>query len=349
MPFYFCMDDRKKRILQAVTDDYIDTAEPVGSRTIAKRYNLGVSPATIRSEMADLEESGYLEQPHVSAGRIPSHKGYRFYVDFIMQTKNISERDRLRIRRRLEEKKRELDLITEETAKILAQLSNYAAFVLSPVSKAAIIKRLELVQLDSGLILVILVVNPGFVRTHLVMTERRLEPEQLAYINVYLNSRLQDVPLSKIGMSLLREIATEFKEYNNLIETTLETITRLFEDRKEQTIFTDGQINILKHPEFKEAESAKRVFDLIAESDAVSNLLIDTMSTGALRVVIGKESSHPDMDVCSVVGAPYEVGGVPVGAIGVLGPTRMHYAEVVAIVELVAGHLGEILTKMLIM
>ena len=129
---YSLMDDRKKRILQAVTDDYINTAEPVGSRTIARRYDLGISPATIRNEMADLEESGYLEQPHISAGRIPSQKGYRFYVDFIMQTKGVSDEERLRIRRRLEERKRELDLVTEETARILAQLSNYAAFV--PVS-----------------------------------------------------------------------------------------------------------------------------------------------------------------------------------------------------------------------
>src|SRR5690554_4511992 len=120
-------------VLQAIIDDYIRSAEPVGSRTIAKRYDLGVSPATIRNEMADLEESGYLEQPHVSSGRIPSQKGYRFYVDFIMKSMDVSDEERLQISRRLEEKKRELDLITEETARILAQLSSYAAFVLSPV------------------------------------------------------------------------------------------------------------------------------------------------------------------------------------------------------------------------
>jgi heat-inducible transcriptional repressor len=155
------MGDRKKRILEAVTDDYIMTAEPVGSRTIAKRYDLGVSPATIRNEMADLEESGYLEQPHVSSGRIPSQKGYRFYVDFIMKSMDVSDEERLQISRRLEEKKRELDLITEETARILAQLSSYAAFVLSPVSGVAILKRIELVQLNPHLILVILVVDPA--------------------------------------------------------------------------------------------------------------------------------------------------------------------------------------------
>jgi heat-inducible transcriptional repressor len=248
------MDDRKKRILQAVTDDYISTAEPVGSRTIARRYDLGISPATIRNEMADLEESGYLEQPHISAGRIPSQKGYRFYVDFIMQTKGVSDEERLRIRRRLEERKRELDLVTEETARILAQLSNYAAFVLSPVSRAAVLKRLELVQVDPQLVLVILVVDPGFVRTHLVMTERQLKPEQLAYINSYLNSRLRDIPLSKIGVSLLKEIAAELKEYSNVLEATLEAVVQLLEHRQEEAVVTDGQINILEQPEFREVE-----------------------------------------------------------------------------------------------
>ncbi len=346
---YSLIDDRKKRILQAVTDDYISTAEPVGSRTIARRYDLGISPATIRNEMADLEESGYLEQPHVSAGRIPSQKGYRFYVDFIMQTKGVSDEEKLRIRRRLEERKRELNLVTEETARILAQLSNYAAFVLSPVSRAAVLKRLELVQVDPQLVLVVLVVDPGFIRTHLVMTERQLKPEQLAYINSYLNSRLRDIPLSKIGVSLLKEITAELKEYSNVIEATSEAVVQLLEHRQEEAVVTDGQINILEQPEFREVESAKRVFDLLAEDDTVSGLLLDTMNAGNIRIVIGRESSHPNMDICSVVSAPYAVEGVPIGAIGVLGPTRMHYAKVVAIVELVAGHLGEILSKMLVM
>jgi heat-inducible transcriptional repressor len=343
------MDDRKKKILQAVTDDYINTAEPVGSRTVAKKYDLGVSPATIRNEMADLEESGYLEQPHVSAGRIPSQKGYRFYVDFIMETKRVSKEDRLRIRRRLEERRRELDLITEETARILAQLSNYAAFVLSPVSRASVLKRLECVQVDPQLILVVLVVDPGFVRTHLVMTERQLKPEQLAHINAYLNSRLRDTPFSNIGVSLLREITTELKEYNNFLEAVQEAIVQLLDRRHGEAVFTDGQINILEQPEFREVENAKRVFDLLAQDDAVRGLLLDTMDVGSIRIVIGRESTHPNMDLCSVVSAPYEVDGVPVGAIGVLGPTRMHYAKAVAIVELVADHLSEILSKMLIL
>jgi heat-inducible transcriptional repressor len=343
------MDDRKKKIMQAVTDDYINTAEPIGSRTIARRYDLGISPATIRNEMAELEDSGYLEQPHISAGRIPSQKGYRFYVDFIMRTKDVSEDEKLRIRRRLEERKRELDLISEETARILAQLSSYAAFVLSPISRAAVLRRLELVQVDPQLVLVMLVVDPGFVRTHLVMTEGRLRPEQLAYINAYLNARLRDVPLSKIGLSLLREIEAELDEYNSILEVTLETIVEILDGRQGGAVFTDGQINILRQPEFKEAENAKRVFDLLAQDEAVSGLLVDTMNSGSIRIVIGRESSHPNMDVCSVVSAPYEVDGVPVGAIGVLGPTRMHYGKVVAIVELVADHLGEILSKMLIL
>lgn len=342
------MGDRKKRILEAVTDDYIMTAEPVGSRTIAKRYDLGVSPATIRNEMADLEESGYLEQPHVSSGRIPSQKGYRFYVDFIMKSMDVSDEERLQISRRLEEKKRELDLITEETARILAQLSSYAAFVLSPVSGAAILKRIELVQLNPHLILVILVVDPGFVKTNLVMTERRLNSEQLTYINSYLNSRLRNTPLSRIGVRLLSDIAAELKEYSSVLEAALDAVVRLLERKQGDAVITDGQVNILEQPEFKEVENAKRVFDLLSEDETVFQMLVDAMNSGCVKIVIGRESPHPNMGMCSVVSAPYLVDGVPVGAIGVLGPTRMHYAKVVALVESVADFLGEVLNKLLV-
>ena len=136
--------------------------------------------------------------------------------------------------------------------------------------------------------------------------------------------------------------------YSNVLEATLEAVVQLLEHRQEEAVVTDGQINILEQPEFREVESAKRVFDLLAEDDTVSGLLLDTMNAGSIRVVIGRESPHPNMDICSVVSAPYAVDGVPIGAIGVLGPTRMHYASVVAIVELVACHLGEILSKMLV-
>ena len=220
--------------------------------------------------------------------------------------------------------------------------------MLSPVSRASVLKRLELIQVDPQLILVILVVDPGFVKTHLVVTERELRPEQLAYINAYLNARLRDTPLSKIGASLLRDITTELDEYSSLLEATVEAIVGILERGQEEAVFTDGQINILEQPEFREVESAKRVFDLLSEDNIVSGLLFDTMNAGGIRVVIGRESPHPNMEICSVVSAPYEVGGVPIGAVGVLGPTRMHYAKVVAIVELVAGHLGEILSKMII-
>lgn len=342
------MDERKKRILEAVTDDYISTAEPVGSRAIARRYNLGISPATIRNEMADLEESGYLEQPHTSAGRIPSQKGYRFYVDFIMKTKGISAEERQRIRRELEEKKREVGLLIEETARILAQLSRYAAFVLSPVSGAGVFKRLELIPVEEHAVLVVLIMDPGFVRTHLVVTAHRLTRPQLANIAGFLNSRLRNLPLSGIGASVLRDVKVELDEYNSFLDAALDAVARCLETRREEQVYTDGQVHILEQPEFRDVAKAKAVLELLGEDEAVYELLAGTVSAREVRVVIGQESALPGMSSCSMVSAPYEVCGVPVGALGVLGPTRMHYSRLVALVEIVAQNLSDVLTRMVV-
>ena len=349
MGFQPVMDARKRRILEAVTDDYINTAEPVGSRTIARRYNLGVSPATIRNEMADLEESGYLEQPHTSSGRIPSEKGYRFYVDFIMKRKPVSEDERMHIRRTLAEKRREIDLIIEETARILAHLSRYAAFVLSPISRAGVFRRVELLPVDSRNVLVILIIDPGFVRTHLIATGHPLTRQQLAHIAQFLNSRLANLLLSRIGTQLLREIKAELDDYNSFVDATIEAIAQSLEDRHEEQVYSDGQVNLLEQPEFQDISKARTVLEFLAEDDALYQLLSGVVETRGVTVTIGREAGHPSMNLCSMVSAPYEVRGVPMGALGVVGPTRMHYSRVVALVEFVAENLGDILTRILVM
>jgi len=342
------MDDRKRRILEAVTDDYINTAEPVGSRTIARRYNLGVSPATIRNEMADLEDSGYLEQPHTSAGRIPSQKGYRFYVDFIMKLKPVSDEERKRIRRTLEQKRREIDLTVEETARMLAHLSRYAAFVLSPISRAGVFRRIELLPVDGQTVLVILIMDPGFVRTHLVTTEHALTRQQLAHIARFLSSRLADLPLSRIASSLLRDIKAELEDYTNFIDATVEAIARSLEMRREEQVYSDGQVNLLEQPEFQDISKARSVLELFAEDEALYSLLSGVVGDPGVTVTIGREAGHPGMSLCSMVCAPYEVRGVPMGALGVVGPTRMHYSRVVTLVEFVAENLGDVLTRILV-
>ncbi|MCR4401802.1 MAG: heat-inducible transcriptional repressor HrcA [Firmicutes bacterium] len=349
MSFQHVMDARKRRILEAVTDDYIHTAEPVGSRTIARRYNLGVSPATIRNEMADLEESGYLEQPHTSSGRIPSEKGYRFYVDFIMKQRPVSEEERGRIRRALAEKRREINLIIEETARILAHLSRYAAFVLSPISKAGVFRRIEILPVDTRNVLVVLVTDPGFVRTHLIATGHPLTGAQLARIAEFLNSRLVNLPLSRIGTSLLREIKAELDEYNSFIDATMEAIAQSLEDNREEQVYADGQVNLLEQPEFQDVSKARTVLEFLAEEEALHGLLSGAVGATGVTVTIGREAGHPSMNSCSMVSAPYEVRGIPMGALGVVGPTRMHYSRVVALVEFVAENLGDVLTRILVM
>ena len=340
------MTERKKRILQAVTDDYISTAEPVGSRTIARRYNLGISPATIRNEMADLEENGYLEQPHASAGRIPSDKGYRFYVDMIMMTKDLSPREKTGIKRELEKRRREIEGLMQYTARIMADLTQYTALIFCPRLKNNIVKHLELIPLGEADALVVLVMSPGFVETRVVDLPTPVSKEDLAQVGRYLNERLKGLTIGSIKTSLLREMQRELKRYSNILEGAMELLVRSLEADYRERVYLEGTVNLLEHPEFKEIEKAKPVLNILSEGGTLFEALVDILNRGGVKAVIGRENPQEEMKRCSLVGASYEVHGRIAGGLGLLGPTRMDYSRAMALVGFMAECLSEILTEM---
>ncbi|HEY8462999.1 MAG TPA: heat-inducible transcriptional repressor HrcA [Bacillota bacterium] len=340
------LDKRKKLILKVVTDDYIESAEPVGSRTIARKYELGLSPATIRNEMSDLEESGFLEQPHTSAGRIPSEQGYRYYVDSLMSLQKLTAQEIEAIHRKLEQHHHQLETIIHQTSKILVQLTQYPSLVLSPDTRSARFRHIQLIRLVSNAILVLIVTDTGYVENKVVEFEGEISDEDLERISAVLNQKLRGVNLKDIRMSLLNEIRSELsfrEEFFNEAVKLLQKIATQGSVTKERVLL-DGATKILDQPEFSSMKKFKPLMDILEEEDKLYKLLSMYVDRGS-QVVIGHENEELGISDCSIITASYEIGGRPVGVIGVLGPTRMDYAKVLPIVEYTAGILSELLTQ----
>ncbi|MCR4426205.1 MAG: heat-inducible transcriptional repressor HrcA [Firmicutes bacterium] len=342
------MEERKRAILRAVADDYISTAEPVGSRTIARRYGLGISPATIRNEMADLEEEGYLEQPHASAGRVPSDKGYRFYVDALMSERGLSGFEEKRIRAEYEKRRDEIQSLIKATAKVLGDLSKCASVVVAPAAREAEIRHIQLVPVNSDSVLVLVVTTAGLVEHKLISIEHALTASDLDRISGILNKRLRGASLSQMRGRLLREVQADLTAYASFIESTVELLLSAVSVSDQERVYTDGLTELLTQPEFREIERAKPVLGFLGSDDLVLGLFSGIAKGGPSgpSVRIGSENARDELKGCSVVSASYGIGGRSLGTIGVIGPTRMDYAGAMALVSFMAEGLSDLLTRM---
>ena len=342
----FHLDKRKKLILKVVTDDYIESAEPVGSRTIARKYELGLSPATIRNEMADLEESGYLEQPHTSAGRIPSEMGYRYYVDTLMSLQQLSKEEIERIHQELEKHHHQVESIIHQTAKILVQMTQYPSLVLSPHFQAAVFRHIQLIRLAANTVLVLIVTDTGYVENKVIEFEGDISDQDLDRISFLLNQKLRGLNIKDIRSSLLNEIRSELSFHEEFFNEALKLLLKISQNTpgSKERVHLDGATKILDQPEFSDLKKFKPLMDILEEEDKLYNLLSMHIDRGP-QIKIGHENENLGIKDCSVVTASYEIAGRPVGVIGVLGPTRMEYAKVLPIVEHTAGILSELLTQ----
>ncbi|MGI6148260.1 MAG: heat-inducible transcription repressor HrcA [Firmicutes bacterium] len=335
------LDDRKSQVLRAVIEDYIETAEPVGSRTIARKHRLGVSPATIRNEMADLEETGYLEQPHVSAGRIPSDKGYRFYVDTLMEPVQYTVEQYRQVYDEMIKHYREMERLIQEAGRLLASMTKSAAIVVAPPIEQLTFQHVQLLPVDERDVLVVLILSPNVVKNKIIRTERAFDSAELALLSAGLNQRLKGITYRDLGPTVLREIVADFGEIGQVMVELL--VKGLAGDKNEQ-VYSSGMTHILNQPEFRDVEKAKALIEALEHKDLWLNLLCDDLH--GVRVTIGKENIYSDIQDCSLVTATYHVGGHVVGSLGVIGPTRMEYARMLAMVELIASTLSELLTEM---
>ena len=334
------MDERKEDILKAIILDYIATADPVGSRTIVKKYGLGVSPATVRNEMSDLEEMGFLEQPHTSAGRIPSQAGYRYYVDCLMRKEPISQEGREYIRTTLLSQIRETETLMQVISRVLSQLTNYTALVLTPFFGKNILRHIQLIATHPGKAVLVIVLDNGHVEHRLVDVPEQLKEEELSVISALLNEHLQGLTLEQwrpqVLKSIYRVLADQKKFLNHVIEQIEESLTVEYD----QKVYLGGTLNILNQPEFKQIEKVKPLFELLEEEKSVREVLAPA-GEGHVQVKIGTENRHESMKDCSLITATYSLNGKVIGTLGVLGPTRMEYSKAIGVVEFLTYALTE--------
>ncbi|AJQ27219.1 MULTISPECIES: heat-inducible transcriptional repressor HrcA [Pelosinus] len=338
------LDKRKRSILQAIVDDYISTAEPIGSRTIARKHDLGVSPATIRNEMADLELLGYIEQLHTSSGRIPSAKGYRFYVDSLLSPTQMSEREIALIKNWYQEKTRHVEEVFQETAKILSKITSNISLVLVPQVTQCAFKYLKFLPFDDCRTILVVVTDTGFVENKVIDIPTGLSFNDLQRIAEHINRRLSGLSFENIELSILREIQNEMLIDVDLFETALGILKQALVVEKNERLYLGGTTQLLSQPEFKNIEKVKSFLDMLEEEHLLANILQKQKNDGVI-VTIGDENKYSGIQDCSMVQATYRIDGQVVGTVAVLGPTRMDYGKVMSVLEFMHNHLGEVLKK----
>ncbi|MDR5657968.1 heat-inducible transcriptional repressor HrcA [Serpentinicella sp. ANB-PHB4] len=338
------LNERKTLILQAIIQDYIQSAEPVGSRTLSKKYELGVSPATIRNEMSDLEELGYLKQPHTSSGRIPSDKGYRLYVDKLMETQKNAVLHNQQINTDIMRKFGEVEQLLEYSSKIISQLTNYTSIVLAPQIQENKIKHIQLIPIDSNSILAVIVTETGVIRNPILRIRERISPDTLEQISNFINTKVQGKTIKEIEKVLLTEIQYELRQYSDVIETLVPELANVIEAVNDYGLYLSGTTNIFNFPEFNDLFKAKAFLTMLEERQLLSSL-ITTANDNKLNISIGSENMHKEASECSLVTATYEIEGSVVGWLTVIGPTRMDYSNVVSSMIHLSGHINSLLTK----
>jgi heat-inducible transcriptional repressor len=325
------LDDRKVTILKAIIKTYLETGEPVGSRTISKYTDLQLSSATIRNEMSDLEEMGYIIQPHTSAGRIPSDKGYRFYVDQIMQEKEqeVTEVKALMIKR-----VDRVELILKKLARLLANNTNYAAMITGPQYHHNKLKFIQLSQMDPHKLLVVTVVEGNLIRNKVIHVQEEISQEEILNLNIMLNSSLNGLTIDEINLGVISRLKEQAGVHSQVIDLVLSEVAAVIQtDEEDLQIYTSGATNIFKYPELSDGEKASQLISALEQKEMLQELITDVNRTeedNGIQVYIGEETPVQSMKDCSVVTANYELGEGIRGTIGIIGPKRMDYERVLS-------------------
>ena len=322
------LTDRKKKILRAVIETYIASAEPVGSKSVLEQSGLNLSSATIRNEMADLENMGYLEQPHTSAGRIPSPKGYRLYVNELMEEHKLSLQETERINQALHLKMAELDRVIDQAGRVVSQLTNYPAFALSSVRARVTIKRFDLLMVERSAFIIVVMTDTNAVRNRLVRLPSDLSEPQLQLLNTLLNTTFTGLTLEEITPELMRVAQHAAGEAYGLISLVVSFAVEVLEELEDRRVHTAGIAHLLEHPEYRSLEKAQPLMSYLSEADDAARFPVP--KSDPMSILIGPENVADALKDTSVVMASYDIGEGMRGIIGVVGPTRMDYAKITA-------------------
>lgn len=340
---------REEQILKVLIDHYISTAEPVASRALARKYDLGLSPATIRNTLKDLEEMGLVAQPHTSAGRVPTVQGYRMYVDYLLRPERLSVADRQKIRKNIRREYSGIDQILEQTSRVLGNVSNQLGVAVSPRFDSGIITRLELIPVAERRVLVVLAMRSGLARTVLLEVETDLHDVALADTATVLNERLCGLTVGEMRSTVKERLADSSKGDPRLIKMFVDSADKLlmFSDRAD--VHLGGARNILAQPEFRDPAKIRELFELIEERQTVAEMVSRAGISEGITVTLGvencgKKDGKTSADELSLLSSTYSAGKFK-GILGIIGPTRMPYSKLVAVVEYTAERLSEILSE----
>ncbi len=339
------LDNRKKKILQTIIKTYLETGEPVGSRTISKYTDLNLSSATIRNEMADLEDLGYIMQPHTSAGRIPSDKGYRWYVDMLMEEKT---QEVIEMQEQLLQKADKMDQILKQAAKVLANSTNYATMISAPTYNRNKLKFIQLSQVDENQIIAVIVMEGNIIKNKIVTVEEALSNEALLKLNMLLNTNLNGMSIDEINLGMIARLKEQAGGQSEVISDVLDAIASIIQLENGMEIYTSGATNVFKYPELSDSQSAKEIINAFEEKQLLQEIVTETLSreeNKGIQVYIGNEAPVQNMKDCSVVTATYELGEGMQGTIGIIGPKRMDYENVMKTLKILMNELDEIFHK----
>ena len=342
----FCMElgDRKRKILQAIVEDYIENAEPIGSRTIAKHIDMGLSSATVRNEMADLEDMGYLISPHTSSGRVPTDLGYRFYVNELMSRYDMAMADVVKLRRLFTAGVLQIDRLIRQASDIVSNLTSYTAVAVTPELKKSYVKHFELVLIDEKSALLVLVTNEGIVKNQLINVSG--SAEELREFSRVLNERLAGLTIEQINLSVINDIQKTLNIKPEMLMPILEFVHQSISELNGSEVYVSGRKRILLHPEYKDIVQARNFLELLDDKETLKHAVDQGTKGDGIKVIIGNENDIETMKDASIVTATYTSGGRTVGKLGIVGPTRMDYAKVVSSLDIISKSLDSIIDEL---
>lgn len=338
------LGDRKMKILQTIIKTYLETGEPVGSRTISKYADLNLSSATIRNEMADLEDLGYIVQPHTSAGRIPSDKGYRWYVDMLMDEK---EQEVTEMKEQMLQKADKMDQLLKQAAKVLAANTNYATMISAPTYNRNKLKFIQLSQVDENQIIAVIVMEGNIIKNKIVTVDEDLSNETLLKLNMLLNTNLTGMSIEEINLGMIARLKEQAGIHSEVISDVLDAVANVIQV-DDLEIYTSGATNIFKYPELSDRQSAQEIISAFEEKQQLASIVTQTLAdeeNKGIQVYIGNETPVQNMKDCSVVTATYELGEGMQGTIGIVGPKRMDYEHVMKTLKTLMAELDAIFHK----
>ena len=339
------LSERKVKILQAIIRNYLETGEPVGSRTISKYTDLNLSSATIRNEMSDLEEMGYILQPHTSAGRIPSDKGYRLYVDTMMEQK---DREIEEMKEVMVQKEDKMDQLLKQVAKLLAVNTNYASMITTPTIHTNKLKFIQLSRVDVNQLLAVVVVEGNVIKNNIIHTAEELDDETLLKLNILLNTHLNGLALEEINLGMISSLKQQAGIHSEIVADVIDAIAESIHAEEDLEVYTSGANNIFRYPELADQQKASSIINTFEEKQLLTELVQENLSdennTG-IQVYIGEETPIQSMKDCSVVTATYELREGMRGTIGIIGPKRMDYDKVIGTLKTITHQLDDLYKK----